>query len=76
MMKRQSIAPLSPAAARRRWFFQQCGVGLAGIAAQALLARDAPAAPAGVNPLAPRTPHFAGRAKRVLYLFHAGAPSH
>src|SRR5947209_3567043 len=28
------------------------------------------------NPLAPRTPHFPARAKRVIFLFMNGAPSH
>ena len=28
------------------------------------------------NPLAPRMPHFAPKAKRVIHLFMAGAPSH
>src|SRR5579864_8065359 len=61
----------------RRWFLHDCGVGLAGIAAGALLANDATrAAPAAGNPLAPRRPHFPARAKRVIYLFQAGAPSH
>jgi uncharacterized protein (DUF1501 family) len=27
------------------------------------------------NPLAPKQPHFPGKAKRVIYLFQAGAPS-
>ena len=26
--------------------------------------------------MAPRAPHFAGKAKRVIYMFQAGAPSH
>ncbi len=60
----------------RRWFLRDCGVGLAGIALNSLLARDSVAAPAAVNPLAVRPPHFAPRAKRVIYLFQAGAPSH
>ncbi len=35
------------------------------------------AAPAALaNPLAPKQPHFAPKAKRVIYLFMAGAPSH
>jgi hypothetical protein len=34
------------------------------------------AAPSGVNPLAPRQPHFAPKAKNVIFLFMAGAPSH
>src|SRR5207248_10672782 len=31
---------------------------------------------ASANPLAPKLPHFAAKAKRVIYLFMAGAPSH
>ena len=65
-------AVLAARARARRWFFRDCGLGLAGIAAGSLLARDAGAA----NPLAPRTPHHPPRAKRVVYLFQAGAPSH
>jgi uncharacterized protein (DUF1501 family) len=63
----------------RRWFFRECGVGLGAIALASLLDQDkvfaATATPKGVDPLAPRSPHFAGRAKRVIYLFMAGAPS-
>ena len=63
----------------RRWFFQQCGVGLGAIALGQLLRESgfaAPAKPSALNPLAPRQPHFNARAKRVIYLFMAGAPSH
>lgn len=60
----------------RRWFLRECGVSLGGIAAASLLGRHAPAAAVSVNPLAPRVPHFAPRAKNVIYLFMAGAPSH
>src|SRR5262245_243039 len=56
----------------RRWFLEQCGIGLGAIAAQSLLGREAFAA----SPLAPRKPHFAPKAKRVIFLFMAGAPSH
>ena len=60
----------------RRWFLRDCGVGLASIAAGALLADAAArAAPAAGDPLAPRPPHFPARARRVIYLFQAGAPS-
>ncbi len=34
------------------------------------------AKPTLANPLAPKAPHFAPKAKRVIYLFMAGAPSH
>jgi len=65
-----------PKLIKRRWFFQQCGVGLGAIALGQLFRQNGYAAPAGGNPLAPRRPHFAPKAKRVIYLFMAGAPSH
>ena len=63
----------------RRWFFRECGVGLGAIALGSLLGESSASAAsriAGVNPLAPKQPHFKPRAKRVIYLFMAGAPSH
>src|SRR5512138_155004 len=61
----------------RRWFFRQCGVGLGSIALASLL--EPPGAlraeAAAADPLAVRPPHFKPRAKRVIYLFMAGAPS-
>src|SRR3954451_7606721 len=60
----------------RRWFFQQCAVGLGSIALGGLFAREGFGAPVLNNPLAPRQPHFKPRAKRVIYLFQAGGPSH
>src|SRR5688572_6213505 len=56
----------------RRWFFRECGVGLGAIALGQMLGRDATAANAAPLP----QPHFAAKAKRVIYLFQAGAPSH
>src|SRR5215218_5804473 len=60
----------------RRHFLRDCGVGVGKIALAALLA-DATRAGAVVsqNPLAPRQPHFTPKAKRVIHLFMAGAPS-
>lgn len=61
----------------RRWFLRDCGIGLAGIAARSLSAAEVgPKAKAPANPLAPRQPHFAPKAKRVIFIFQAGAPSH
>jgi hypothetical protein len=61
----------------RRWFLRDCGVGLAGIAAHSLLAAEGRAKPTTPeNPLTPRAPHYAAKAKRVIYMFQAGAPSH
>jgi hypothetical protein len=61
-------------AVSRRWFLRQCGVGLGKIAAAGLLA-DALSGRAASAPLTPRQPHFPARAKRVIHLFMAGAPS-
>ncbi|MDB5307898.1 MAG: hypothetical protein JWO38_2100 [Gemmataceae bacterium] len=59
----------------RRWFFRDCGVGLGAIALNSLLAESARAA-AATDSMAPKPPHFAPKAKRVIYLFMGGAPSH
>lgn len=60
----------------RRWFLRECGVGLGAIAAEALLANDMTMASGPANPLAPKVPHYPAKAKRVIYIFQAGAPSH
>ncbi|MBX3734518.1 MAG: DUF1501 domain-containing protein [Verrucomicrobiae bacterium] len=62
----------------RRWFFKDCGVGLGAIALRSLLGDRLGAASTALagNPLAPRNPPLPARAKRVIYLFMAGAPSH
>src|SRR5262245_7475815 len=60
----------------RRQFFQQCGYGVGKIALASLLTGTARAqTPAPRNPLAPWPPHFRPRAKAVIHLFMAGAPS-
>jgi hypothetical protein len=64
-----------PKAVTRRWFFHQCGVGLGAIALGRLL-QERGYAMEPENPMAPKRPHFEPRAKRVIYLFMAGAPSH
>ena len=60
----------------RRWFFKECGVGLGAIALGALMGNKVSAASADLNPLAPKLPPFKAKAKRVIFLFMAGAPSH
>jgi hypothetical protein len=59
----------------RRHFFRDCAVGLGSMALVSLLNDGRAAADTFPNPLAPRQPHFAPRAKAVIYLFMAGAPS-
>ena len=65
----------------RRWFFRDCALGLGSMALGSLLGQGqgqaaSLAESARPNPFSPKpAPHFA-RAKRVIYLFMAGAPSH
>jgi len=63
----------------RRHFFRECGVGVGKVALASLLTgalgSRALAAPAVANPLAAKPPHFAAKAKAVIHLFMAGAPS-
>ena len=61
----------------RRHFFAECGYGLGNIALASLLtgAYARGQQPAPRNPLAARPPHFPGKAKAVIHLFMAGAPS-
>jgi len=60
----------------RRWFLGQCGVGLGSIALAELMGTSNVAAAAPASPFAAKAPHHAPTAKRVIYLFMAGAPSH
>ena len=63
----------------RRHFFTDCGIGVGKIALAGLLTgalrQPAAAAARPAGPLAARPPHFPGRAKAVIQLFMAGAPS-
>jgi hypothetical protein len=62
----------------RRHFFRQSGFGIGGMALLSLLDERlfaAAAEGAERSPLSPKPPHFAPRAKSVIYLFMAGAPS-
>jgi len=65
-----------PRTLARRWFLQQCGVGLGTAALASLLSEGGYAATEPADPLGIRQPHFAPKAKRVIFLFMAGAPSH
>src|SRR5215831_12484225 len=62
----------------RRWFFRQCGIGLGSVALGSLLGEEGFGASKRIStadPLAPKAPHYKGKAKRVIYIFMAGAPS-
>jgi hypothetical protein len=69
----------------RRHFFKECGVGLGKIALASLLTDAFATGSAGAQAAArsgdaatallPRAPHFTPKAKGVIHLFMAGAPS-
>ncbi len=61
----------------RRDFFRNCAGGIGTVALASLLERDgygANVAPS-TNPLAPKTPMFAPKAKNVIFMFMEGGPS-
>ncbi len=69
----------------RREFVWQAGMGFGGLALASMFDRDgsiapnarAEDAPSGYrNPLAPKPTHFAAKAKRVIFLYMYGGPSH
>ncbi|QDU97797.1 DUF1501 domain-containing protein [Lignipirellula cremea] len=63
----------------RRDLFQRVGVGVGSIALASLLGESSPAVEspgAPDSPLAPKPPHFPGKAKNVIFLHMVGAPSH
>jgi uncharacterized protein (DUF1501 family) len=60
----------------RRQFFKDCGAGLGTLALASLLNDKLFAAAASpADPLFPKVPHFAPKAKNIIYLHMAGAPS-
>jgi hypothetical protein len=63
----------------RRHFLRECGLGFGGLALGSLIGCGSPSrkndALAMMNPMLARAPHFPGKAKAVIYLHMAGAPS-
>ncbi|MEZ6058982.1 MAG: DUF1501 domain-containing protein [Planctomycetaceae bacterium] len=69
----------------RREFLWQAGAGFTGLGLTTLLDRDgffnqqtfaADGVTGWTNPLAPKEPHFAPKAKNVIFLYMYGGPSH
>jgi hypothetical protein len=59
----------------RREVLRRAGAGFGSLALAALLAEEAAADSPRADPLAPRAPHLAARARRVIFLFMPGGPS-
>jgi len=60
----------------RREVLSRCGMGMGALALQPLISELAGGETTGVNPLLPKSPHFAPKAKRVIHIFCNGGPSH
>jgi hypothetical protein len=63
----------------RRRMLKRTATGFGALALSALLAEGSegdPASAGAPGPLGPRPPHFPARAKRVIFLFMKGGPSH
>ncbi len=67
----------------RRAFLRHAGGGFGLLALNAMLSRDGLLAASArspatspANPFAPKAPHFAAKAQRVIFLFMSGGPSH
>ncbi|HMC63323.1 MAG TPA: DUF1501 domain-containing protein [Gemmataceae bacterium] len=61
----------------RRHFLKDSSLGLGALALSSLVTSEITAAPEDVvNPLAPRRPHFAPKARQVIYLHLTGSPPH
>ena len=85
MRSRQSFD--ADALLSRRDLLHRCGMGFGALALADLMGQagllaappvaDAPGSPgSALDPLAPKKPHFAAKAKRVIHLFMNGGPSH
>jgi len=59
----------------RRRFFQECAGGIGIVALSQLMEQEGRGATQEVNPLAPKKPHFAPKAKNVIFMFMEGGPS-
>jgi hypothetical protein len=64
----------------RRDFLKRCGMGMGALALTNLMGQagmlQADEVPGATGALAPKKPHFPGKAKRVIHLFMNGGPSH
>jgi hypothetical protein len=68
---RDTFAPVT-----RRGLLQQTAAGFGWLAFAAMNAEQTRAADSFSSPLAPKSAHFPGTAKRVIFLFMQGGPSH
>ncbi|HEX4590162.1 MAG TPA: DUF1501 domain-containing protein, partial [Gemmataceae bacterium] len=70
------LSPHNQSPTSRREFLLRSGGGFGALALTYLLGQDSKARSADAAPLAVRPPQFPARAKRVIFLFMEGGPSH
>lgn len=79
-MKNRCCGPNGPdtlTPTTRRELLARAGFGFGSLALASVLAQEGTLAAEGVtNPLAPKKPHYDGKAKAVIFLFMSGGPSH
>jgi uncharacterized protein (DUF1501 family) len=77
MFSAESLAHEQLLLQTRRHFLRDCSTGLGALwlGSQTIQAAQGPLKKDPAQPLLPAKPHFAPRAKRVIYLHMAGAPS-
>ncbi len=67
-------------ALNRREFLSRCGMGMGALSVASLFGNlgllGSAQAEGFTNPLAPKQPHFAPKARRVIHIFANGGPSH
>ena len=71
------VEPFDPLTITRRHFFSRAASGIGGLALTSLLPSLLPIGRAHgqTDPLVEHLPHFAPRAKRIIYLFQSGGPA-
>jgi len=67
--------PVTALPTTRREMLQRCGMGIGSLALAGLCAEQDAVGAAPANPLAVKSPHFAGKARQVVHLFMNGGPS-
>jgi Protein of unknown function (DUF1501) len=73
---RRCPGPAGVIPASRRDFLRTAGNGFGMLGLSYLMQKEAAASAGSTNPLAPRPAHFAAKAKRCIFLFMTGGPSH
>lgn len=66
---------LPPRLQTRRQMLSHMGTGLGLLGLAPLLADDSRSASGDTHPLAPKTPHFKPRARRIIHIYLNGGPS-